>query len=357
MKGQLIMENGMAFEGTCFGEVKDSRGEVVFNTGMTGYQEILTDPSYFGQIVVMTYPLIGNYGINFSDVQSTGIKANGLVVKEVCEIPSNWRSEMDLDSYMKEEGVIGIKGVDTRQITRIIRQYGTMRGMITTTDLKYDQIKKMFNFNPTAQAVNNVSTKQIVNFDGKGAHLAVLDLGVKTGIINELKKRDCRITMFPAHTDDKEIMRCQPDGLFITNGPGDPKELIKVIDTVKKLVGVMPILGICLGHQIIALACGADTEKMRFGHRGSNHPVKSMLDGRVMITSQNHGYMVKPNSVPKGFTITHTSLNDGSIEGLFNSEKKTMGVQFHPEASPGPKESSFIFDSFLKMIIGDHICH
>lgn len=353
MKGKLILENGLTLEGEIFGHLQETIGEVVFNTGMTGYQEILTDPSYFGQIVVMTYPLIGNYGVNYEDLQSSSVKVKGLIVRETCQGPSNWRNEMDLESYMKEEKIMGIKGMDTRYLTKLIRQNGTLKGMITGQDIQYEQVKKLFTHNPTKDAVKQVSTKEIYKIPGQNLQIAVLDLGIKKNILQSFTKRDCQLTVFPAHTSASEILSSNPDGVFLSNGPGDPKELDDVIKTVKSLIGSIPIIGICLGHQVIALSCGGDTEKMVYGHRGSNHPVKNVMTDRVTITSQNHGYVVKKETIPDDFQITHINMNDQSIEGFKSLDRKVMSVQFHPEASPGPEESSYIFDDFITMIQED----
>ncbi|HBH12055.1 MAG: Carbamoyl-phosphate synthase small chain [Clostridiales bacterium 38_11] len=350
MKGRLILENGMIFDGECFGYLKDSIGEVVFNTGMTGYQEILTDPSYYGQIVVMTYPLIGNYGINYEDTQSKNVKVRGFVVRETCHSPSNWRNEISFDAYLKEEKIIGIKGLDTRHLTKVISKEGALRGIITTDNLTYNDATRLLQTNPTLNAVKSVTTRNIEKIEGNGKHMAIIDLGIKSNIIKSFKDRDFRITIMPAFSTFSEIMAIEPDCVFLSNGPGDPKELASVIDTAKRIIGKIPITGICLGHQIIALACGADTEKMKYGHRGSNHPVKNLKSQRVTITSQNHGYVVIQNTLPDDVEITHVNMNDFTIEGIKNESKKLMSVQFHPEASPGPGESHYIFDEFMTLM-------
>ena len=351
MKGKLILENGMEFEGKCFGYLEESFGEVVFNTGMTGYQEILTDPSYYGQIVVMTYPLIGNYGINYDDIQSESAKVKGFIVRELCDEPSNWRNEMTLNAYLKEEKIIGIQGIDTRYLTKLIRNSGTMKGIIVTEENKEtESIKENFKKNPVEDAVKKVTRKDTLKISGQGKNVTVIDLGVKTNIVNSFKERNCSVTVMPALSTIDEIMNTKPDCLFLSNGPGDPKDLTEVIETVKGIIGKIPVTGICLGHQIIALACGADTEKMKYGHRGSNHPVKNMFTEKVTITSQNHGYVVKNDTIPDGFEVTHINMNDFTVEGIRNMDKKLMSVQFHPEACPGPHESSYIFDDFLSIV-------
>jgi carbamoyl-phosphate synthase small subunit len=350
MKGKLILENGVEFQGKCFGYLESGYGEVVFNTGMTGYQEILTDPSYFGQIVVMTYPLIGNYGVNFDDIQSEHVKVRGLIVREICEKPSNWRNEMTLDAYLKGEKIMGLSGIDTRHLTKIIRNNGTLKGVITVGDVKFHEIESRFHQNPTEDAVRHVSREVNLSIKGKGKRVTILDLGTKNNIIKSFQDRNCHITMMPAFSTCESILSTKPDCLFLSNGPGDPKDLNEIVDNIKSLIGQMPIAGICLGHQIIALASGADTEKMKFGHRGSNHPVKNLLTNRVTITSQNHGYVVKNDTIPDGFVITHINMNDFTIEGMHHKDKKLMSVQFHPEACPGPYESNDIFDNFLDMV-------
>ena len=349
MKGKLILENGVELEGKCFGYLEESFGEVVFNTGMTGYQEILTDPSYYGQIVVMTYPLIGNYGVNFDDIQSESAKVKGFVVRELCDKPSNWRNEMSLNSYLKEEKIIGIQGIDTRYLTKLIRNSGTMKGIIVTEKNTIDLVE-YFKKNPVEDAVKKVTRKDSVTIEGTGKKVTILDLGVKTNIVNSFKERNCKVTVLPALSTIDDIMETNPDFLFLSNGPGDPKDLTEVIENVKGIIGKLPVIGICLGHQVIALACGADTEKMKYGHRGSNHPVKNLFTEKVTITSQNHGYVVKKDTIPEDFEVTHINMNDFTVEGIRNMDKKLMSVQFHPEACPGPHESNYIFDDFLSIV-------
>jgi carbamoyl-phosphate synthase small subunit len=349
MKGKLILENGVELEGKCFGYLEESFGEVVFNTGMTGYQEILTDPSYYGQIVVMTYPLIGNYGVNFDDIQSESAKVKGFVVRELCDKPSNWRNEMSLNAYLKEEKIIGIQGIDTRYLTKLIRNSGTMKGIIVTEKNTIDLVE-YFKKNPVEDAVKKVTRKDSVTIEGTGKKVTILDLGVKTNIVNSFKERNCEVTVLPALSTIDDIMETNPDFLFLSNGPGDPKDLTEVIENVKGIIGKLPVIGICLGHQVIALACGADTEKMKYGHRGSNHPVKNLFTEKVTITSQNHGYVVKKDTIPEDFEVTHINMNDFTVEGIRNMDKKLMSVQFHPEACPGPHESNYIFDDFLSIV-------
>ncbi len=344
MKAKLILENGMEFEGKAFGYIKEVVGEVVFNTGMTGYQEILTDPSYYGQMVTMTYPLIGNYGINLEDIESQSPKVKALIIREKCEIPSNWRCEMTLDGYLKQHKVIGLEDIDTRRLTKILRRSGTMKGIITLTEESTKEKIDAFN---NRDAVQNVTTKEIYNIEGKGKSIAIMDFGIKNNIIRSFKNRDCKVTVFPSYSSASEILSIDPDLIFLSNGPGDPEDLPEVVETIKELIGKKPIAGICLGHQLLALSLGGKTEKMVFGHRGSNHPVKDLETGKVFITSQNHGYVV--SELPESITKTHINLNDGTVEGMRNKELGIVSVQYHPEASPGPRESDLIFDKFLAL--------
>lgn len=349
MKGRLILENGIIFEGQCFGKVSDTVGEVVFNTGMTGYQEILTDPSYYGQIVTMTYPLIGNYGINLDDMQSSSPKVKGFIVRELCRVPNNFRCEIDMDVYLQKNNIVGIEGIDTRQLTKIIRSSGTMKGIITACDLGDEEIKKYFDDFSNMKAVDMVSTERTYTIGEGNYKIGVLDFGIKTNILNSFIERGCSLTVFPAHTSAEELMKHDFDGIFLSNGPGDPTDLSDVIKTVKTLIGKVPIAGICLGVQIIALALGAKTEKLKYGHRGCNHPVKNLMTGKVTITSQNHGYVVNRESLTDELEITHVNINDGTIEGLKHKTLPVMGVQYHPEACPGPHDSNIIFDDFVSM--------
>jgi carbamoyl-phosphate synthase small subunit len=353
MKAQLILENGTVFHGKAFGYLKETIGEVVFNTGMTGYQEVLTDPSYYGQIVTMTYPLIGNYGINIDDIESASIKVRGFIVRENCKNPNNWRCEFELDDYLKKNKIIGLEGIDTRALTKIIRNVGTMRGIITVRDLSESQIKtKLESFNNT-KAVSEVTREDIMHIDGKGPHIAMIDYGMKNNIVRSFKQRNCEMTIFPASATAEAILKVQPDGIFLSNGPGDPKDLKDGIDEIKKLIGQKPMTGICLGHQILALAMGANTTKLKFGHRGANHPVKDMQTGRVMITSQNHGYVVEDETLPQGIEVTHVNLNDQTVEGMKDTKNHIYSIQFHPEACPGPHDTDPIFDEFVALMKGE----
>lgn len=348
--GFLILEDGTVFEGVIFGSQQKVVGEVVFNTGMTGYQEILTDPSYHGQIVVMTFPMIGNYGINQFDVESDRPKVKGLIVREACTTPNNWMSQETLEEYLRKNNITAIEGIDTRALTRKIREKGTMIGLITPCfpdKEEIDQLKEYTIRNP----VDNVTTKQVHTIPGEGPHIAVIDFGVKKNIIESLRRRGCRITIFPAKSDAHEILSVNPDGVLLSNGPGDPKDNVEAIETIKTLVERKPVFGICLGHQLLALAAGADTHKLKYGHRGCNHPVVDLTRGRTYITSQNHGYAVKETSVdPQKIEITHKNLNDGTVEGLKYKDRPVFSVQFHPEACPGPSDTEFIFDEFLALV-------
>jgi len=348
MKGQLILENGIIFEGNIFGYLEESVGEVVFNTGMTGYEEILTDPSYYGQIVTMTYPLIGNYGINLEDVESKSPKVKGFIVREKCDYPNNWRCEMDLEGYFKQNKIIGLEGIDTRALTKILRNKGTMKGIITTKELSEGEIKQKLAAFTNSDAVMNVTTKECYTIEGSGKHVTIMDFGIKANILRSFMQRNCKLTIFPADAKAEEMLKVKPDLIFLSNGPGNPEDLVEVIETLKDIIGKVPIVGICLGHQLLALALGGKTEKLKFGHRGCNHPVKAIKENKVYITSQNHGYYV--SVLPEDMEITHVSVNDGTVEGMRHKKMPIFSVQFHPEASPGPKDMDVIFDKFLLTI-------
>jgi len=352
MKGKILLENGMVFEGECFGKISDTVGEVVFNTGMTGYQEILTDPSYYGQIVTMTYPLIGNYGINLDDSQSDGPKVKGFIVREKCAEPSNFRCEIDLDSYMKQNNIMGIEGIDTRQLTKVIRDAGTMKGILTANEMSKETMKMYFDNFSNTNAVEKVTAKEIRTIGSGDIHIGVMDFGIKENILQSFINKGCKLTVFPSNTKASELLNYNLDGIFLSNGPGDPLDLPEVIENVKLLIGKKPIAGICLGLQIIGLALGAETTKMKFGHRGCNHPVKNLITGKVTITSQNHGYMIKKDTLTSDMEVTHININDGTIEGLKHKSLPVMGVQYHPEACPGPHDSNIIFDDFINMYKG-----
>ncbi|WP_244834210.1 glutamine-hydrolyzing carbamoyl-phosphate synthase small subunit [Clostridium sp. BJN0001] len=346
MKAKLILENGMIFEGKAFGYLKESVGEVVFTTGMTGYQEVLTDPSYYGQIVTMTYPLIGNYGINLQDMESQSVKVSGFIVREKCDSPSNFRCEFELDTFLKQSKVIGLEGIDTRALTKVLRNNGTMKGIIALEDIDEKTVKEKLDSLSLKDAVKEVTTKKKYIIEGTGKHVAVIDYGIKNNILRNFKKRGCKLTVFPATASAQEILDVNPDLVFLSNGPGDPRDLDYAIENIKLLIGKKPITGICLGNQLIALALGGKIAKLKFGHRGCNHPVKDLEQNMVHITSQNHGYVVE--TLPEDMEITHVNINDGTCEGMKHKSLPIFSVQFHPEASAGPKDSEYIFDKFLQ---------
>lgn len=349
MKAKLILEDGTVFEGKAFGYLEESVGEVVFNTSMTGYGEVLTDPSYYGQIVTMTYPLIGNYGINLEDVQSKMVSVKGFIVREKSDSPNNFRCEMSLDVYLKQNKIIGLEGIDTRALTKILRNNGTMKGIITIdpkAELK--DVKHKLEVFDNSQAVMTVSRKQIEHVNGTGPRVAIMDYGVKQNIIDNFAERGCDITIFPALTPAEEVLATNPDLIFLSNGPGDPDDLEEIVNNAKKMIGKKPVVGICLGHQILGKVFGGKTSKLKFGHRGGNHPVKDLEEDRVFITSQNHGYYV--SEVPECMEVTQINLNDNTVEGMRHKELPVYSVQYHPEACPGPKDSTYVFDKFLELL-------
>lgn len=350
MKAQLILENGMVFEGKAFGYLKETVGEVVFTTGMTGYQETLTDPSFYGQMVVMTYPLIGNYGINLEDMESYKAHVRGFIVREKCDYPNNFRCELTLDGYLKSQKIIGLEGIDTRALTKVLREHGTMRGIITVRELSPSQVKLKIDAFSNRSAVAEVTSTERCEHKGKGIHVAVLDCGIKQNIIRSFIAKGCKLTVFPAFTSASEILSVNPDGVFISNGPGDPTDIPQVIENIKEIIGKKPVTGICLGHQLLALALGGKTAKLKFGHHGANHPVKDFRKNRVFITSQNHEYVV--DTLPQGAEATHINVNDQTIEGMYIKDLDIYSVQFHPEACPGPTDIAYIFDEFIKVMQG-----
>ncbi len=355
-KAKIALENGIVIEGINFGAEGETTGEVVFNTSLTGYQEAITDPSYKGQILIFTNPLIGNYGINYEDVESAGPQIAGLVVREISKFYSSWRAVDSLENYLKRHGVVGISNVDTRFLVRQIRDKGAMRGIISTIDLndkslieKAKSIPKMEGLDLAKMTTSE--EKKFFNSDGNKFFIVLYDFGVKLNIIRKLNELGCNVLVVPADTEADEVLSMNPDGIVLSNGPGDPSAMIYAIRNIRKLVGKKPILGICLGHQLLALAMGARTYKMKFGHRGSNHPVKNLFTNKIEITSQNHGFAVEPNSIKNSeIEITHTSLNDGTIEGLMLKNFPALSVQYHPESSPGPHDSGYIFRDFIKIV-------
>ena len=392
MKAFLILEDGTVFEGTHIGAGKEIISEIVFNTSMAGYPEVLTDPSYAGQAVCMTYPLIGNYGVCKEDMESCKAWPDGFIVRELSRIPSNFRCDMTIQEFLEKNEVPGIAGIDTRALTKILREKGTMNGMITTNEAyqlkeiipklkayttgkvvetvtcenKYD-IKgsrdlsengpvsgsSSFNAAEYAEGKREKKPSMVKNLNGQGLRVALLDFGAKDNIARSLAARGCDVTVYPALTPAEEIIASKPSGIMLSNGPGDPKECTNIIAEIKKLYDTdIPILAICLGHQLMALATGADTFKMKYGHRGGNHPVKDLATGRVYISSQNHGYVVDMDKLdPKVATPAFINVNDGTNEGLSYTGKNIFTVQFHPEACPGPQDSGYLFDRFIKMMI------
>lgn len=352
MKSKLVLESGEVFFGESFGANHETEGEVVFNTGMTGYQELMSDPSYCGQIVCMTYPLIGNYGVNRDDFESIEPAIKGLIVKELCDFPSNFRSQMSLDELFKKRNLAGISGIDTRKLTRIIRNRGVVKGKIVSTDVDTETViqdLKLTHF-PTNQ-VEQVSTKTPYSAPGKGYKVVLVDFGSKLGIIRELSKRNCDLIVVSQDTTAEEILLMKPDGIMLSNGPGDPQDVPHALEMIKNLLGKVPIFGICLGHQLIGLACGAKTYKLKFGHRGGNHPVLDLKTNKVAITSQNHGYAIDEESLKDtDLEVTHIALNDRTNEGIRHKIHPCFSVQYHPEASPGPEDANYLFDDFIEMM-------
>ncbi|WEG15689.1 carbamoyl phosphate synthase small subunit [Alkalihalophilus pseudofirmus] len=352
MKRQLILEDGTYFVGRGFGADTELKGEVVFNTGMTGYQEILSDPSYCGQIVTLTYPLIGNYGINRDDFESITPAIHGLIVREVEREPSHWKNEESLHTFLQARGIPGLEGIDTRKLTRLIREHGTLRGRICSMDVDRDEIvQELSNTGWQHDQVETVSVRDAYHAPGKEERIVLVDFGMKHGILQSLIERHCDVVVVPYDTSAEEILRLRPDGILLSNGPGNPEDVPQAITMIQELLGKVPIFGICLGHQLLALASGATTSKLRFGHRGSNHPVREIATGKIDITAQNHGYTVdKESLVNTRLEMTHEAVNDGTVEGLKHLDYPAFSVQYHPEASPGPEDASYLFDAFLHMI-------
>lgn len=352
MERLLVLEDGTIYRGFAFGSDIFRIGELVFNTSMTGYQEIITDNSYCGQIVTMTYPLIGNYGINGDDNESLEPALFGLAVRDYCPEPNNWRSRETLDQYLKQKGIPGIYGIDTRALTLKIREAGTMKAAMAAADADTDTlVSQLRSADYLHDQVKRVSTARPFPVPNRGHKVVLMDFGEKLGIIRELSKRNCDLIVVPWNTDAEQIMEYRPDGVMLSNGPGDPADIPEAIDTVRRLLGQVSIFGICLGHQLISLACGARTFKLKFGHRGSNHPVKNLSTGRVEITAQNHGYSVDIGSLAgTGLEVTHESLNDKTCEGVRHQEFPVFSVQYHPEASSGPHDSNYLFDEFIALM-------
>lgn len=355
-KVYLVLENGQFFEGNAFGAEGEITGEIVFATAMTGYLETLTDPSYYGQIVVQTFPLIGNYGVIPADFESAHSHVKAYIVREWCQEPSNFRSEGNLDTFLKEQNVIGLCNIDTRQLTRIIREYGVMNARIVTSIENLDSIVAELKQYRVADAVKNTTCQEITTIKPEDAKYKVvlMDFGAKKHIHQELEKRGCEVMIVPAHTTYEQIMEMKPDGIMLSNGPGDPAENTEVIEELKKLLATkIPIFGICLGHQLVALATGAKTLKLKYGHRGANQPVKDLVTGNVYITSQNHGYAVDSNTLSEGCSVRFINANDNTCEGIDYQEIPVFTVQFHPEANGGPRDTMFLFDRFITLMGGN----
>ena len=375
MKALLALEDGLVLWGRSFTGAGESRGEVVFNTAMTGYQEILTDPSYKGQIVTITYPLMGNYGVNPEDLESRGVQVEGFIVKEYHPYPSNWRSQGNLADYLKAAGKLGVEGLDTRAITKRLREVGAMRGIISTLDLAPVSLVRRARELPSMEGLDLVPLVTCARAywwpegpaeasepadlaalwaQKSGKKVILYDYGVKFNIIRSLKARGLEVLVVPATTPAAAVLALKPDGIVLSNGPGDPAAVTYAVDNVRQCLGAQPMFGICLGHQLMGLALGGRTFKLKFGHRGANQPVKNKLSGRVEITSQNHGFAVDLSSIPDpAVELTHVNLNDGTLEGLRHPKLRAFSVQYHPEASPGPHDADYLFDEFLKEVRED----
>ena len=356
MKAFLILEDGTVFTGQSIGAQREVISEIVFNTSMTGYLEVLTDPSYAGQAVVMTYPLIGNYGICYEDMESDRPWPDAFIVRELSRIPSNFRCEDTIQNFLLKYDIPGISGIDTRALTKILREKGTMNGCITTDEnYQIDEIIPKLKAYTTGKVVEKVTCKEKYVLNGDGPKVALLDLGAKRNIARSLNERGCEVTVYPALTSAEEILGSNPDGIMLSNGPGDPKECTSIIEEIKKLYqSDVPIFAICLGHQLMALANGANTYKMKYGHRGGNHPVRDLQTGRVYISSQNHGYVVDTETLDSSVAVAaFENVNDGTNEGLAYTGKNIFTVQYHPEACPGPRDSAYLFDRFMKMMEGN----
>jgi carbamoyl-phosphate synthase small subunit len=359
-KAYLVLADGSVYNGESFGAAADSYGEVVFNTSMTGYQEILTDPSYAGQIVVPTFPLIGNYGINTDDIESRKIQVRGFVIREECLQPNHYLSKKTLYEYLDDSGISGISGVDTREITRKLRSAGVMMGMITSSmspQEALEALKKQPDYG-TIDFVREVTASAPYEWDAAGQYekiynIIALDCGLKYNILRMLHHRGCRVTAVPCTTSAEDILEMKPDGILLSPGPGDPVLLDYIVANVRKLAGKKPVMGICLGCQLISRAFGGKTFKLKFGHRGGNHPVKEFATGRVHITAQNHGYAVDPDSLKNGLEVTHINLNDNTVEGVAHRELPIFSVQYHSEDSPGPMDNRYLFDNFIELIKKD----
>jgi carbamoyl-phosphate synthase small subunit len=355
MKALIALEDGTVFEGTPFGATGEKCGEMVFNTSMTGYQEILTDPSYQGQMITMTYPLIGNYGVNEEDVESASPHVEGFIVREVCQQPSNWRAQKSLPEFLEEFNIIGVEGIDTRALTRRVRVYGVMKAVISTEDHDHDSLIEKARAWPGLEGVDLVQEVTCerpyeVSPQHPRFHVVAFDYGIKKSIVRQLVDHGCRVTVVPATTTAEEALSLDPDGIFLSNGPGDPRPLTYAIETIKKLIGTRPIFGICLGHELLGLAFGTGIFHLKFGHRGANQPIKEKDTGRIRITSENHGWGIARDTLPDCLDATRVNLNDGVVEGMRHKELPVFSIQCHPEASPGPHDSFHLFEEFVMLM-------
>ncbi len=368
MKAILALADGRVFHGQSIGAVGETFGEVVFNTSMSGYQEILTDPSYHGEIVTMTYPQIGNYGVNAEDVESNKPHLAGFVVKELCDFPSNWRSESSLNAYLQQNNIVGIQGIDTRALVKHIRDHGAQTGVISSTDLDVDSLVEKARKAPGLvgrDLVKEVTTEESYSWtqglwdletgyteliEPARFHVVAYDFGIKRNILRNLVSAGCRVTVVPATTPAADVLALNPDGVFLSNGPGDPEPITYAQENIRQLLGKVPLFGICLGHQLLAIALGGSTYKLKFGHRGGNQPVQQDENRRVEITSQNHGFAVDAKSLEAASGISHINLNDNTVEGLCHNSFPAFSVQYHPEASPGPHDAHYLFDRFIALM-------
>ena len=356
MIAHLLLSNGMEFDGVSVGAEGTTFGEICFNTSMAGYQEILTDPSYSEQVIVMTYPEIGNYGINRNDFENEKVFAKGMVMKNYCYNESHYLAEQTLSDYLKSNNVIAISGVDTRQITTVIRSSGTMACLITTQDITDEMRNTLQNWQMDKDVAKIASKNKTLHIEGDGVRFVVVDLGLKNSILKNLTNANCDVTLLPWSADAKEILSYDPDAVLFSNGPGNPEDATEAIETIKELIGKVPLYGICLGYQILALALGAKTYKLKYGHRGGNHPVINLETNKVILTSQNHGYAVDEATFNDNVILTYKNLNDGTLEGFACPELKIEAVQFHPEASPGPMDAAGIFKRWIEQTEGYKSC-
>jgi carbamoyl-phosphate synthase small subunit len=359
-RATLVLEDGACYEGWTFAADGEVAGEVVFTTSMVGYQETVTDPSYRGQIVLFTYPLIGNYGVIPGDDESRRVQAAAVLVREYSPHPSNWASEQPLAALLEESGVMGVEGLDTRAMTRHLRDKGAMRGVISTIEHNPTVLRERANAHPSMVGLDLASTSSELTaptllpaFGQERCIVAALDYGVKGSIHKELRSRGASVLAMPASTSAEEILASKPDGLFLSNGPGDPAALEDSVNTIRPLLGELPVFGICLGHQLLGLALDCETYKMPFGHHGANHPVRNLETGRIEITSQNHGFAVREETLPDGVVLTHRNLYDGTVEGIESHALRAWSVQYHPESSPGPRDSGYLFDEFVQSVSGE----